>query len=51
MGIRIGSIKTRFALLVLMFTLAIVWCGAVFFSRLLREEMVEQVGKQQYSVV
>ncbi len=51
MGIRIGSIKPRFALFVLLFTLAIVWCGAGFFSHLLREEMIQQAGKQQYSTV
>ncbi len=51
MAIRIGSIKTRFALFVLLFTLIIVWSGAFFFSRLLREEMIEQLGKQQYSAV
>lgn len=51
MAIRIGSIKTRFALFVLLFTLIIVWSGAFFFSRLLREEMIEQLGQQQYSAV
>ena len=51
MGIHVGSIKTRFALFVLLFTLAIVWCGAAFFSHLLREEMVQQAGKQQFSTV
>lgn len=51
MPIRIGSTKTRFALFVLLFTLTIVWSGAFFFSRLLREEMSQQLGNQQYSAV
>ena len=51
MAIRIGSIKTRFALFVLGVTLAIIWSGAFFFSRLLHEEMIQQLGNQQYSAV
>lgn len=51
MAVRIGSIKTRFALSVLVFTLVVIWGGAFVYSRLLREEMVQQLGHQQFSTV
>ena len=48
---RIGSIKTRFALFVLLFTLAVIWIGAFVYSHLLRDEMILQLGNQQYATV